>query len=86
MSLKPQPIGPIPELTAYVARAAFLGGNPYMSLRDTLGTFYDDKRFAALFPDRGQPAGPAPVRLDAAQRAQAEAFARAMQSVRILEC
>ena len=56
MSLKPQPIGPIPELTAYVAKAAFPGGNPYMSLRDTLGTFYDDERFAALFPDRGQPA------------------------------
>src|SRR5512135_2537319 len=56
MSLKPQPIGPIPELTAYVARAAFPGGNAYVSLRDSLGTFYDDKRFAALFPDRGQPA------------------------------
>jgi transposase len=56
MSLKPQPIGQIPELTAYVARNAFPHGNPYLSLRDTLGTFYDDKRFATLFPDRGQPA------------------------------
>src|ERR687894_1510024 len=62
MSLKPTPIGPVPELTAYVARAAFPGGNPYMTLRDTLGTFYDDARFAALFPDRGRPAE-APWRL-----------------------
>ena len=56
MSLKPKPIGPVPELTAFVARAAFPDGNPYLSIRDALGTFYDDERFAALFPDRGQPA------------------------------
>ena len=62
MSLKPTPIGPVPELTAYVARAAFPDGNRYMSVRDTLGTFYDDGRFAGLFPDREQPAE-APWRL-----------------------
>src|SRR4051812_43786092 len=56
MSLKPQPIGQIPELTAYVARTAFPDGNPYVSLRDALGTFYDDEHFAGLFPDRGRPA------------------------------
>ena len=56
MSLKPQPIGQIPELTAYVARTAFPAGNPYVSLRDALCTFYDDDRFAALFLDCGQPA------------------------------
>src|SRR5262245_57707853 len=56
MSLKPTPIGSVPELTAFVAQAAFPGGNPYLIVRDTLGTFYDDERFAALFPDRGQPA------------------------------
>src|SRR3954463_10569921 len=56
MSLKPTPTGPVPELTAYVAHAAFPDGNPYMTVRDTLGTFYDDERFAGLFPDRGQPA------------------------------
>ena len=58
MSLKPTPIGPVPELTAYVARAAFPDGNPYMSVRDALGTFYDDQRFADLFPDRGGRRGP----------------------------
>ena len=56
MSLKPTPIGTVPELTAYVAHAAFPGGNPYLSVRDTLGTFYDDPSFAGLFPARGQPA------------------------------
>src|SRR5262245_61044028 len=56
MSLKPTPIGPVPELTARIAHAAFPDGNPYLSLRDQLGTFYDDGRFAELFPDRGQPA------------------------------
>src|SRR3954469_14783025 len=62
MSLKPTPVGPIPELTAFVAKAAFPDGNPYTTLRDRLGTFYDDDRFADLFPDRGQPAE-APWRL-----------------------
>ena len=38
MSLKPTPIGPVPELTAYVARAAFPDGNPFLRLRDQLGT------------------------------------------------
>jgi transposase len=62
MSLKPTPVGPVPELTAFVAKAAFPDGNPYMAVRDALGTFYDDERFAGLFPTRGQPAE-APWRL-----------------------
>ena len=56
MSLKPQPIGPVPELTAFVARAAFPEGNTYTRLRDELGALYEDRDFAGLFPDRGQPA------------------------------
>jgi transposase len=56
MSLKPQAVGLVPQLTAQVAHAAFPHGNPYLLLRDRLGTFYDDERFADLFPDRGQPA------------------------------
>src|SRR4051812_9245872 len=62
MSLKPQPIGPVPELTAFVARAAFPDGNPSLAVRDALGTFYEDGGFAGLFPERGQPAE-APWRL-----------------------
>lgn len=56
MSLKPTPIGPISELTSYAARAAFPDGKSYLSVRDALGTFHDDQRFADLFPDRRRPA------------------------------
>ena len=37
MSLKPTPIGPVPELTAYVARAAFPDGNPYLAVQGRPG-------------------------------------------------
>jgi transposase len=58
LSLHPQPIGAIPEETARVARAAFPKGSPYLTLRDHLGTIYDDGDFAALFPASGQPGLP----------------------------
>ena len=38
MSLKPQPIGPVPEPTAYVAHAAFPDANIYMRLRRRRGS------------------------------------------------
>ena len=62
MSLHPEPIGPVPEETARVARAAFPKGNAYLRLRDELGGVYEDRAFAALSPVRGQPAE-APWRL-----------------------
>ncbi len=62
MSLHPQAIGPVPEETARVARAAFRKGNLYVRIRDELGTMYEDQRFAALFSVTGQPAE-APWRL-----------------------
>lgn len=55
MSLRPEPLGPIPAETARVARAAFPKGHPCLRLRDELGPIYDDARFAALFPSRGRP-------------------------------
>ena len=58
MSLQPSTIAPVPEETARVARAAFLKGNIYLSLRDELGVLFNDADFAALFPRRGQPAFP----------------------------
>jgi transposase len=58
MSLRPQPIAPIPEETARIARAAFPNGNPYLTLRDALGTIFQDADFAALFPPEGQPGLP----------------------------
>jgi transposase len=60
--LRPQPITPVPDETARVARAAFRKGNLYMRMRDELGTLYTDDAFAALFPSRGRPAE-APWRL-----------------------
>jgi len=56
MTLQPQPILPVPEETARVARAAFPKGNVYLQLRDELGTIYDDDFFAELYPQDGQPA------------------------------
>jgi transposase len=58
VSLKPRPVPDVPELTARVARAAFPKGNPYLRLRDELGTLFHDGDFADLYPGRGQPALP----------------------------
>jgi transposase len=46
----------IPESTVQVARAAFPKGNPYLTLRDILGTIFKDEDFVELFPKLGQPA------------------------------
>src|SRR5215216_568570 len=62
VSLHPGPVPPIPDDTARVARAAFPGGNPYLRMRDELGTIFEDAQFGALFPARGRPAE-APWRL-----------------------
>jgi len=57
MSLRPQqPIPPVPDDTARVARAAFRRGNACIILRDRLGTLFTDADFADLYPKRGQPA------------------------------
>jgi hypothetical protein len=37
MSMHPQPIGPVPDDTARVARAAFPKGTTYIHVRDVLG-------------------------------------------------
>ncbi len=62
MSMHPDPILEIPELTVEVARSAFPKGNRYMKMRDELGTIYVDEQFADLYPQVGQPAE-APWRL-----------------------
>src|SRR5690349_5564305 len=58
MSLHPQPIEPVPDETARVARAAFPKGNLCIKLRDEFGTFFSDdlEFFAPLFSKRGQSA------------------------------
>src|SRR5215204_6024281 len=63
MSLRlPQPVPPVPDDTARIARAAFPRGNPSLLLRDRLGPVFDDAGFADLYPRRGQP-GYTPWRL-----------------------
>jgi len=56
LSLKPEPISPVPEDTVRVAHAAFPKGNRYLQMRDVLGVIYDDALFAAVFAVRGRPA------------------------------
>jgi transposase len=56
MSLKPEPIELVPVETACVARAVHPKGHPYLTLRDELGTIFEDEDFVNLFPKRGQPA------------------------------
>src|ERR687886_59766 len=58
MSLHPQPIAPVPEQTVRVAAAAFPKGNPSLTLRDQLGTIFQDEDFATLFPAWGYPGLP----------------------------
>src|SRR4029453_2416722 len=58
MSLRPHALEPVPDETARVARAAFPKGNPYLLLRDTLGTIFRDDDFAPYFPLEGQPGLP----------------------------
>jgi len=62
MSLRRDPIGPVPDETVRVARAAFPRGTAWMRLRDALGSVYEDTTFAPLFSPRGRPAE-APWRL-----------------------
>src|SRR5258708_17803493 len=65
MTLHPQAIGPVPEETARVARAACPKGNPYLAMRDLLGPLCEDQQFVALFPPpsstRLRPLAPLPV-------------------------
>lgn len=56
MTLHPTPTDPIPEDTARIARSAASQDNPYLLMRDRVGTIFHDLDFAALYPRCGQPA------------------------------
>src|SRR5215469_10966216 len=62
MSLKPEPLPPIPEQTARLARTVCPKGGLCLWIGDELSTVFQDELVAALFPRRGQPAE-APWRL-----------------------
>jgi len=55
MSLRPQPVDPVPAQTELIARAAFPRGNLYIQMRDELGAFFTDQDFQDLYPKRGKP-------------------------------
>jgi transposase len=63
MSLRPEPLPPIPDVTAAAVRAAFPKGNLYVDLRTEFGTLYHDQLFADLYPPEGRPVEVAPWRL-----------------------
>jgi transposase len=63
MSLRPEPLPPIPDVTAAAVRAAFPKGNLYVDLRTEFGTLYEDQLFADLYPPEGRPVEVAPWRL-----------------------
>ncbi len=56
MSLTPSIIEPVPAQTVLVAHAAFPKGNLYLSMRDELGTLFEDQDFIELFSRLGYPA------------------------------
>ena len=56
MSMFPKAIPAIPEDTTKIARKVFRKGNPYLVMRDELGTFFEDDQFQDLYPADGQPA------------------------------
>jgi len=62
MSLHPVATQSVPIETVRVARAAFLKGSLAMMIRDELDCVYEDKQFAELYAQRGQP-GWSPWRL-----------------------
>jgi len=49
MSLKPEPIGPIPQETARVAKAACPERSTFIQMRDASGMLFEDSMFANLF-------------------------------------
>jgi transposase len=63
MTLRPQPLPPVPEATVAAVQAAFPNGNLYVALRAEFGALYDDQLFTDLYPPAGRPVEVAPWRL-----------------------
>lgn len=53
MSLAPSTIPAIPEETKRVAKLAFPKGNMYLTMRDKLGSIFENEDFADLYPRGG---------------------------------
>lgn len=55
MSLKPEPIGEIPEATVKTAKASFPKGNVNIKMRDELGSIFSEEMFMEMYSHEGQP-------------------------------
>ena len=75
MSLPPQPLPPVPDDTARIARAAFRRGNPYVLLRDQLGAVFATPTSPTSIPSCGQPG----LRAVAARPRHAHAVPRGLE-------
>ena len=60
MTLRPQPLPPVPEATVAAVQVAFPKGNLCVALRAEFGTLYEDQLFADLYPPQGRPVEVAP--------------------------
>jgi transposase len=56
MSLKPEPVCPVPPQTRRIAKVAFPKGNTVMAMRDELGVLCEDEKFINLFSREGRSA------------------------------
>ncbi|NJO81395.1 MAG: IS1182 family transposase [Blastochloris sp.] len=63
MTFHAHPVPPVPDATAAATLAAFPNGNPYVSLREELGTLFTDDLFVDWFASLGAPVEVAPWRL-----------------------
>jgi transposase len=63
MTLRPQPLPPVPEATVAAVQAAFPKGNLSVDLRAECGALYDEQLCADLYPPAGRPVEVAPWRL-----------------------
>jgi len=58
MSLHLEPIPPIPELTARVAKQVFRKGNVYLTIGNEIGAIFENSDFQELYAKEGKPALP----------------------------
>jgi transposase len=63
MTLRPQPLPPVPEATVAAVQAAFPKGNLYVALRTEFGLVYHEQLVAELYPPAGRPVDVAPWRV-----------------------
>ena len=63
MTLRPQPLPPVPRRRRPPCRPPFPKATSIVELRAEFGTLYDDQLFADLYPPQGRPVEVAPWRL-----------------------